>query len=611
MELSKAWPLPARWRGERGRGRRRRWLLAIAAGSALLLAAALGAASTGWLSLSPRAPAAHQTTLQEVLPVLGRSGVASQGVRVDVTYAPGLLFELTGQDPPEAPGLVFFLQESVHQGALPPAPPASEMRLEGGGTYGPLAVEVLQEDVHHRTSRLLFPVPAAGTRRVELVFPMEDGTVSSANRLRWLFPLELPGGGEVSLESPARIGSPPSEAGEGARRLSDLSRALRRTRSGVSYGGVGAIELGVTLATAEYFRAALPPETAARLVPERNAVMLVSETSHTTDLPADLPGLILRHAGASQPPDLVERKADSPHHRVTLVRFPVDLSAARGELELALPDGSAVRWELPIAYPSAGSASPFGLTWPSILAMLGGVLAAMWPCLFQLTVFFIPTLAGIGMDEAGGSVALGRRLQVLKAAIWFVLGFTLVYTAAGAVIGLAAQRLGETADFEAWQRIIGMGGGVVIFVLALRVAVRVRAPLVCKMPVLSRLSHRQGGPASPLELMLAGLAFATGCMTCFGAALVITMVVYVGLSGSVAFGALVMFVFSLGMGIPLVLAAMAMARVLPLLFRLERVLPWMGLASSLVMMGFAALLVSGRYMALTEWAYRTVGAGLP
>jgi cytochrome c-type biogenesis protein len=107
--------------------------------------------------------------------------------------------------------------------------------------------------------------------------------------------------------------------------------------------------------------------------------------------------------------------------------------------------------------------------------------------------------------------------------------------------------------------------------------------------------------SSPLELMMAGLAFATGCMTCFGAALIIAMVVYVGTAGSALVGGLTLFLFSMGMGIPLVIAAAFMAKVLPTLTKLERVIPWMGLASSLIMVGFAVLLITGNYMAFTTW----------
>jgi cytochrome c-type biogenesis protein len=239
------------------------------------------------------------------------------------------------------------------------------------------------------------------------------------------------------------------------------------------------------------------------------------------------------------------------------------------------------------------------------------MVAVMWPCLFQLTVYFIPALAGVAMQDAGASSTTGRR-RVLVAAFYFILGFTLVYTATGALIGFAAQRLGGTAEFEIWQRYFGVAAGFVVIGLALRVAAKVKAPLVCRMPVLSSLAY-SAKPATRLEMMLAGLAFATGCMTCFGSALVVGMVVYVGLAQSAFFGALVLFLFSLGMGIPLVAAALAMARALPLLMKLERAVPWMGLASAILMAGFGVLLISGDYMLVSEWTVRIVSgsASLP
>jgi cytochrome c-type biogenesis protein len=230
----------------------------------------------------------------------------------------------------------------------------------------------------------------------------------------------------------------------------------------------------------------------------------------------------------------------------------------------------------------------------------------MWPCLFQLTVYFIPALAGVAMQDVGGSSRAGRRRQVLMAAFFFILGFTLVYTATGALIGYAAERLGDTAQFDSWQRYFGIVAGMVVIGLALRVAAKVRAPLVCRMPVLSSIA-RSKNPATRLEMMVAGLAFATGCMTCFGSALVVGMVVYIGLAQSAIYGALVLFIFSLGMGVPLVIAAVAMARALPFLLKLEKAVPWMGLVSAFLMAGFGVLLLSGNYMVVSEWTLRLVG----
>lgn len=132
-----------------------------------------------------------------------------------------------------------------------------------------------------------------------------------------------------------------------------------------------------------------------------------------------------------------------------------------------------------------------------------------------------------------------------------------------------------------------------------------RAPLVCKMPILSRLGRK--GSAKPWEMIPAGLAFATGCMTCFGAALVISMVVYLGLSGSAIFGALIPFLFSMGMGIPLLVGAVLMTKLLPVLGKMEKWVHRLELASSLLMVGFVVLLISVNYMVLTEWVYGAFG----
>lgn len=107
--------------------------------------------------------------------------------------------------------------------------------------------------------------------------------------------------------------------------------------------------------------------------------------------------------------------------------------------------------------------------------------------------------------------------------------------------------------------------------------------------------------------MLLGLAFATGCMTCFGAALILGIVAYAGIAGTPLLGGLIMFLFSLGMAIPLMGGALAMARVLGLLRRLERVAPYMVLASSAIMAGFAVLLLSGRFMGLSNWVFGGFG----
>jgi cytochrome c-type biogenesis protein len=397
-----------------------------------------------------------------------------------------------------------------------------------------------------------------------------------------------------------------------------LAFALSRDLGSVDLPGAQGVRVEATYATVEYVTEALGGATAmAALEPDRHVAVLMTERTHTDTLPnnAEAPGL---YVGGSRVP-LVDRKVmtDSPHHRATVYRFARDDAFGTGHqvMTLRLASGQEATWHLPLVVPAigGGASGPIGLgeQWGLILALLGGMLAAMWPCLFQLTVYFIPALAGIAMQDAGASAG-ARRGKVIQAAFYFILGFTMLYTATGALIGFAAARLGETPQYELWQRYFGVAAGVIVLGLAVRVAAKAKAPLVCRMPVLSNMAH-SNKPAGRVEMMLAGLAFATGCMTCFGSALVVGMVVYIGLAQSAFYGALVLFIFSLGMGIPLVLAAVAMAKALPLLMKLENAVPWMGLVSALIMAGFGVLLISGNYMVVAEWSQRFVSgsASLP
>jgi cytochrome c-type biogenesis protein len=374
-------------------------------------------------------------------------------------------------------------------------------------------------------------------------------------------------------------------------------------------------DVTVLYATSEYFRSAKLFDEAAEHAPDVNALFVIAEEVHEGDLPPALVPVLRIDARFEYLP--AERKllTDSPHHRATLYTYSrpdgaplVDATVTSVELVIE-PEASATalstaRWDLPIDYEV--TAPRRGFSWAMILAIMGGLLASMWPCLFQLTAFFIPSMAGVSMEQAHRREGFVAPIGIVKTAIFFVLGFVIVYTAAGALAGLAAQSLSGSAVFQAARQPLGIGAGVIIILLALRVAARARVPLVCKMPVIG-WGTKSGKPQGYLATMITGFAFATGCMTCFGAALALGMLTYVGTSGSVVTGAFVLFLFSLGMGIPLVAGAALMARALPLLGKLEKIAPWMAVLSSLIMLGFAILMITDNYHVVSDLFLRWAG----
>jgi cytochrome c-type biogenesis protein len=227
------------------------------------------------------------------------------------------------------------------------------------------------------------------------------------------------------------------------------------------------------------------------------------------------------------------------------------------------------------------------------------MLASMWPCLFQLTAYFLPSVAGLSVAEAQGGRA---DRQVLRTAVLFVSGIVIVYTLSGLAAGFAAQSVSGTAFFQTARQPLTFVAGLVILGMAARLALRARRPLVCHMPTKAP-SRREG-----LGTVALGLAFATGCMTCFGAAVVLGMFTYVVTTASPWVGAAILFVFSLGIAVPLVVAAMAMARVLPLLTRLERVTPALTLVSAAIMAGYGVLLLTGSSHVMSDAIARIVTA---
>ena len=360
----------------------------------------------------------------------------------------------------------------------------------------------------------------------------------------------------------------------------------------------GGMDVQAILATPAYFRLTGQPALAERYSANGEIVVILAEDIHYGDLPARArPAMLVD--GRAYAPARVDTLVESDHHRTTLLVYgdsaPLAVPTVGG-LELRM-DGAVgdLRWERPFGGPATAGDS--GLSIPLLLALMGGMLASMWPCLFQLTAYFLPSVAGLSIDQAREGRADGA---VLRTAILFVSGIVIVYTLAGLAAGLAAQSVSGTTFFQAARQPLTLIAGLAIVAMAVRLALRARRPLVCHMPT-SAPTPRQG-----LGTVALGLAFATGCMTCFGAAVVLGMFTYVVTTASPLVGAAILFVFSLGIAVPLVLAAMAMARVLPLLTRLERVMPAMTLVSAAIMAGYGVLLITGTSHVMSDAVARLV-----
>jgi cytochrome c-type biogenesis protein len=174
-----------------------------------------------------------------------------------------------------------------------------------------------------------------------------------------------------------------------------------------------------------------------------------------------------------------------------------------------------------------------------VLALVAGLLSCTSPCTLPLVPGYLSYMSGV-------SSARGRSLG---AALLFVAGFSIVFTALGAAAsGLGGLLLEHRAVIE-------KVAGAAIVVLGLFVLGLIRpAPLLREeRPLLALVRPGPGGA------LLLGMAFAFGWTPCIGPVLA-AILLLAGDQGTVASGAGLLLLYSIGMGIPFVLAALLLDR---------------------------------------------------
>ena len=210
-----------------------------------------------------------------------------------------------------------------------------------------------------------------------------------------------------------------------------------------------------------------------------------------------------------------------------------------------------------------------------LIALAGGAASFVSPCVLPLLPAYLSFVSGLSVEEA----KKGNR-RVLWGTLAFVLGFSLVFTLMGAGVSL----LGVVVD----RRVMRIVGGVLLLVLGL-VLVGLAVPRFMQRDVRPFLAKAPRGPAGALVL---GVAFAFGWTPCVGPVLGAILTMAAG-GGDPAAGALLLFVYSLGLGIPFLVAGLFVGWALRAFARIRRHMRVIQVVCGLVLVVYGALLLAG------------------
>ncbi|WP_350333418.1 cytochrome c biogenesis CcdA family protein [Coralliovum pocilloporae] len=178
-------------------------------------------------------------------------------------------------------------------------------------------------------------------------------------------------------------------------------------------------------------------------------------------------------------------------------------------------------------------------------ALIAGLISFISPCVLPIVPPYLCYLAGVSLNQLTGEDGEGADpVKVFTAALTFVLGFSTVFVALGAGASLAGISLAEHASW-----LIYVAGAIIIAMgLHFLGVFRIRA-LYSEARV-----HVDKKPAGAFGSYLIGLAFGFAWTPCIGPILG-TILVVASAEETVSQGALLLAVYSLGIGIPFLLAA--------------------------------------------------------
>ncbi len=226
------------------------------------------------------------------------------------------------------------------------------------------------------------------------------------------------------------------------------------------------------------------------------------------------------------------------------------------------------------------------------IAFAAGVLGFLSPCVVPLIPGYISFVSGLSLQEMEAAQRRRHAARVLLATALFVAGFALIFTALGA----SASLLGS---FVLANRLwLGRIGGALI--IALGLAVLLRAPVLYREHRL-RLSRRPWGLAGAFPV---GMAFGFAWTPCIGPVLTAVLTL-AAQEQSTQRGALLLFTYALGLGVPFLLAALLLSLALDISWLRRYSRPITALSGVfLVVMGLA--LVTDALFVLNTWILRLV-----
>ncbi len=217
-------------------------------------------------------------------------------------------------------------------------------------------------------------------------------------------------------------------------------------------------------------------------------------------------------------------------------------------------------------------------------ALAAGILSFFTPCILPMVPFYLSYMGGLSMAElrGDGKIAPGAQKRLIVSAVMFALGVTTVFM----LLGMGATALGQL--FGQYLDTLSYVAAAILVVFGLHFLGLVRIPLLYREARMESSAEA----STLLGAYLMGLAFGFGWTPCVGPALASILMIASGM-GDIWRGALLLFVYGVGMTAPFVIAAFFAKPFLSWVQRHRAAFAWVEKGMGAMLIVFAILIATG------------------
>jgi cytochrome c-type biogenesis protein len=224
-----------------------------------------------------------------------------------------------------------------------------------------------------------------------------------------------------------------------------------------------------------------------------------------------------------------------------------------------------------------------------LAAFLAGLVSFLSPCVLPLVPGYVSLISGVGVEELKVQETHVLR-KVMLNSIAFILGFSIVFITLGAL----STEVGQLAS--QYKSTLARIAGVVIILFGLHLT----GILPIKALYADKRLHNVKGGSTPWGAFVIGFAFAFGWTPCVGPILG-AILGLAAAQNSVSQGILLLTVYSMGLAVPFLLAALGIERFMKFYGGFRRHMHAVEIVSGGLLMALGVLLVLGRFTLLARY----------